>query len=90
MLKQKQKKSLSFHSFWQELIKKELKASFCGWEQNPEGNFLKVIINGGAIYCEIGGSIEDVKSESYAGLLKDLLDSVRTPDGGEKELKTEE
>jgi len=77
-------KHQSFHKYWLALIKRETGASFCGWEQNPEGNFLKIIVGGGAIYCEIGGSVEDVTTESYAGLLKDLLDSIRTPESGEK------
>lgn len=77
-MKQKQKKNLSFHNYWQNVIKRELKASFVAWEANDEGLFLKININKSPIYCEVGGTFEDVTSESYAGLLKELLDGTRS------------
>jgi len=76
-MKTKKKVPLSFHNGWHNLFKKSLGASFVAWEQIGDDYFLKIIINKSPIYCEVGGTPNDVSAENYAGLLKDLLDGVK-------------
>lgn len=75
-MKQRQKRQ-SFHNFYHNLIKEKTGATYVSWEVNPEGYFLKVIINGGAIYCEVGGSPNDVTAEAYLSLLNELENGIR-------------
>ena len=78
-------KSLNYHSLWCNAIKKDLKASFCAFENYKDAYQLKVIVNGKPIYRPLlAGTPSDITVEAWGDLYNDLIlevygEPIQTP-----------
>lgn len=61
-----------FHNSWHNVIKKELKASFVGFETVNGSLSLKVIRDNNVDYVDFKISLQDIDSTIYENTLEDL------------------
>jgi hypothetical protein len=67
------KKTVSFHSFWQNKVKESTKASFVSWETTGDKLRLKIVKDGQPNYFILDGSFENVDENTYISLLESLV-----------------
>jgi hypothetical protein len=67
------KKTVNFHSFWQNKVKEVTKASFVSWEKSGDALRLKIVKDGQSNYFILDGSFENVDENTYISLLESLI-----------------
>ncbi len=64
---------MTYHSFYLNLIKKEVKASYVAYEQYKDSYQLKVIVDKVPTYYALTGKPNDVTPQKYQDLLKLII-----------------
>ena len=70
--------SNNIHIFYTNLIKRLIKASFVGWEQENGQNYLRINTKDRRkLIVPFNGTIEDISELSYKQLIQDIIDEHR-------------
>ncbi len=67
------------HSYYTEIIKRLLKASFVGWVTEGGNKSLRVVINKEEHILPLQGG-EEIRHETYSELIKQLLNERELPE----------
>ena len=75
MAKEEARQETAFHKFWTNTIKKELNATYVGWEQSSKNYSLKINLidvdkKKRTVLIPISGKPSDTTSEHYLELIK--------------------
>ena len=77
----------NIHSFYTNLIKRLIKASFVGWEREKDKSYLRINTKDGRkLLVPFNGNIEDVTEMTY----KDLIQNIIQPNNANYEHREHE
>jgi len=72
----------NIHSFYTNLIKRLIKASFVGWEREKDKSYLRINTKDGRkLIVPFNGNVEDVTEITY----KDLIQNIIQPNNANNE-----